>query len=235
MSRSGFGLLIGWLTEGVGGEATGAGEGFSGERGKRGRAAVMRVVNNHLRFDGNFHCILPHASSVFTTNTVTASNTSSVSLNAWEESTGLLSSLIPQANGASPNLTNPQVFNSSNGELKLGPAPVPEELRLEAERVLKEQAIVERDPSVQYDSFSLRPPVQGVVAPSESDLPPLPPTFKTLDVNREVEKVRDARKRIRLEPSALTSVDLNSPQSGAARARALPSICAYTLHDAGEG
>ena len=166
---------------------------------------------------------------------VTASNTSSVSPNAWEESTGLLSSLIPQANGASANLTNPQVFNSSNGELKLGPAPVPEELRLEAERVLREQAVVERDPSVQYDSFSLRPSVQGVVAPSESDLPPLPPTFKTIDVNREVEKVRDARKRIRLEPSALTSVDLNSPQSGAVRARALPSICAYTLHDAGEG
>ena len=53
MSRSGFGLLVGWLTEGMGGEATGAGEGFSGDRGKRGRAAVMRVVNNHLRFDGN--------------------------------------------------------------------------------------------------------------------------------------------------------------------------------------
>jgi len=52
MSRSGFSLLVGWLTEGVGGEALGAGEGFSGERGKRGRAAVMRVVNNHLRFDG---------------------------------------------------------------------------------------------------------------------------------------------------------------------------------------
>lgn len=54
MSRSGFDLLVGWLTEGVGGEATGAGGGFSGERGKRGRAAVMRVVNNHLRFDGNY-------------------------------------------------------------------------------------------------------------------------------------------------------------------------------------
>jgi transcription initiation factor TFIID subunit 5 len=52
MSRSGFSLLLGWLTEGVGGEAMGAGEGFSGEKGKRGRAAVMRVVNNHLRFDG---------------------------------------------------------------------------------------------------------------------------------------------------------------------------------------
>ena len=52
MSRSGFSLLLGWLTEGVGGEALGAGEGFAGEKGKRGRAAVMRVVNNHLRFDG---------------------------------------------------------------------------------------------------------------------------------------------------------------------------------------
>ena len=54
MSRSGFSLLVGWLTEGVGGEALGAGDGFTGERGKRGRATVMRVVNNHLRFDGKF-------------------------------------------------------------------------------------------------------------------------------------------------------------------------------------
>jgi len=53
MSRSGFSLLIGWLTEGIGGEPLGAGEGFTGERGKRGRAAVMKVVNNHLRFDGS--------------------------------------------------------------------------------------------------------------------------------------------------------------------------------------
>jgi transcription initiation factor TFIID subunit 5 len=52
MSRSGFGLLIGWLTEGIGGETLGSGDGFFGETGKRGRAAVMRVVNNHLRFDG---------------------------------------------------------------------------------------------------------------------------------------------------------------------------------------
>lgn len=45
-------MLVGWLTEGVGGEGSGAGDGFSGERGKRGRAAIMRVVNNHLKFDG---------------------------------------------------------------------------------------------------------------------------------------------------------------------------------------
>lgn len=88
MSRSGFGLLVGWLTEGVGGEASGAGEGFSGERGKRGRAAVMRVVNNHLRFDGKYaHPSLVRISSVFTISIVTSSNTSAVAPNDWEEST----------------------------------------------------------------------------------------------------------------------------------------------------
>jgi transcription initiation factor TFIID subunit 5 len=234
MSRSGFGLLVGWLTEGVGGEASGAGEGFSGDRGKRGRAAVMRVVNNHLRFDGNFFlqfCMLP----AFTANTVISSSAAAVS-NAWEESTGLLSSLIPQANGATPNLTNPQAFNASKGDLKLGPAPMSEELRNEMERVLREQAMVDRDPTAQYDIHYTRPAaIPGIAAPSEVDLLPHPLTFKTIDVKREVEKVRDAKKRIRLEPSSFTAIDLSSPQAGVARARALPSVCAYTLHDVAEG
>lgn len=168
-------------------------------------------------------------------NTVTASNTSTVSVHAWEESTGLLSSLIPQPNGGTAALTNPQTFNSSTGDLKLGPPPISEELRSEAEHVLRAQSLVEQDPAAHFDSLNIRPAVPGVTAPSESDLPPLPPSFKAIDVKREVEKVRDARKRIKLEPSALASVDINSPQGGAARARALPSICAYTLHDTAEG
>ncbi|KAF8202854.1 TFIID and SAGA subunit [Pholiota molesta] len=191
MSRSGFSLLLGWLTEGVGGEAMGAGEGFSGEKGKRGRAAVMRVVNNHLRFDG---------------------------IN------GLLSSLIPQTNG------------SKTTALKLGPAPIAEDLRTEAERVLREQAMMERDVNAQYELPISRPLVApGLTAPTDADLLPHPPTFKMADVEREVAMVRDARKRIRLEPSVLTNVDPNSPQASALRARALPSICAYTLHDVAEG
>ncbi|KAF8078695.1 TFIID and SAGA subunit [Lyophyllum atratum] len=219
MSRSGFGLLVGWLTEGVGGEAFGAGDGFTGEKGKRGRAAVMRVVNNHLRFD------------------VTSSNPSAVSPHAWEESTGLLSSLLPKTGGsAAASFTNPQAFNSSKGDLKLGPAPISDELRTEAERVLREQAMVERDPTAQYDFQFPRPvTLPGMVMPTEFDLPPHPPTFKTVDVEREVSNVRDARKRIRLEPSVLANIDVNSPQAGTVRARALPSICAYTLHDVAEG
>ena len=43
MSRSGFNLLIGWLTEGIGGESVGAGEGFSGEKGKRGERIYSSV------------------------------------------------------------------------------------------------------------------------------------------------------------------------------------------------
>ncbi|KAF9481018.1 TFIID and SAGA subunit [Pholiota conissans] len=218
MSRSGFSLLLGWLTEGYGGEAMGAGEGFSGEKGRRGRAAVMRVVNNHLRFD------------------VTSTNPTSVSPSAWEESTGLLSSLIPQTSGSKASLTNPQAFNTSKGALKLGPAPISEELRTEAERVLREQAMMDLNVNIQFDLHITRPAVApGLIAPTEADLPPHPPTFKMADVEREVALVRDARKRIRLEPSVLANVDPNSPQASALRARALPSICAYTLHDVAEG
>ncbi|EIW86788.1 TFIID and SAGA subunit [Coniophora puteana RWD-64-598 SS2] len=217
MSRSGFGLLVGWLTEGVGGEAVGSGEGFSGETGKRGRSAVMRVVNNHLRFD------------------VTAASTTTLSSSEWEESTGLLSSLIPGSSLSSSSIPRPQTFNSSKGELKLGPAPISEELRAETDRVLREHAMLDRDPGAQYDTYSRLTAPQGLVSPAVADLPPLPPSFKTVDVQREVERVRDHRKRIRLEPSSLNSVDLNSAAGTAARARGLPSICAYTLHDVGEG
>jgi hypothetical protein len=101
---------------------------------------------------------------------------------------------------------------------------------------MREQAVLDRDPSAQYDTQFPRPTaLPGTVAPSEAELLPHPPTFKTLDVEREVSAVRDARKRIRLEPSTLANVDINSPQASSLRSRALPSICAYTLHDVPEG
>ncbi|KAL9715871.1 Transcription initiation factor TFIID subunit 5 [Leucoagaricus gongylophorus] len=220
MSRSGFSLLLGWLTEGFGGESFGSGGGFTGEKGKRGRAAVMRVVNNHLRFD------------------VTSTNPTATPPHAWEESTGLLSQLIPKTNGSmsTTTATNPSAFNALKTDLKLGPAPMSEDLRTEAERVLREQAMVERDPNVHLDLQLLRPqPFVGVTAPAEAEMLPLPPMFMTVDVDREVNAIRDARKRIRLDPSALSGVDPNSLQAASLKARALPSICAYTLHDVAEG
>jgi transcription initiation factor TFIID subunit 5 len=133
-------------------------------------------------------------------------------------------------------VTNPQAFNATKGELKLGPVPLSDELRIETERLLRDQAVMDREPPLQQDTYYQRPPTaQGVIAPTEADLLAHPPTFKTIDAHREMEKVRDARKRIRLEPSALHNVDMNSPQAGAARIRALPSICAFTLQDVPEG
>ena len=155
---------------------------------------------------------------------------------AWEDSTGLLSSLIPQAAGAA-KLTDPNAYNLMKGEVKLGPAPMNEELRTEAERMLREHAMLERDPTAgQYDTQLTRPqPLPGMTAPTEFELLPQPPAFKTIDVDREVSAVKDIRKRIRLEPSLLSNVDLNSPQANTLRARALPSICAYTMHNVQEG
>jgi hypothetical protein len=68
MSRSGLSLLIGWLTEGSSGEGVGAGIGFSGETGKRGRSATLGVVNNHLRFDGKYTRIFRECFIPFTVN-----------------------------------------------------------------------------------------------------------------------------------------------------------------------
>ena len=244
MSRSGFGLLIGWLTEGSGGEAPGAGHGFAGERGRRGRAAVMRVVNNHVQFDGRDHIFVFSSAVGNNPFLVTATNSTSIAAHAWEESTGLLSALT-QVNGISEPIRamDPQAFNASRGELKLGPPPVDDALRHEAERRLREQQMNGFDPEVsggsQYDlpfPFGIVP--AGIVAPSANELLPRAPQFRNVDIQREMDRVRDARKRIKLDPSSLSGdVDIHGfdRQSTAARAKALPSICAYTLHDAADG
>lgn len=164
---------------------------------------------------------------------MTSAPTTSISARAWEESTGFLSAVVPQTNGSNKDASS---YNTSKGELKLGPAPMQEDLRAETERSLQDQALVDHDPGARYDlHFARQAPPPGLVSPTIAELPPHPPMFKTIDVKREVEKVRDTRKRIRLDPSVLNGANINTTQAAAARARALPSICAYTFHDVGEG
>lgn len=53
LSKSGKDLLLGWLTDGVGGEDMGSGAGImGGERAKSGRDQVLKVINNCLEFHG---------------------------------------------------------------------------------------------------------------------------------------------------------------------------------------
>lgn len=85
-----------------------------------------------------------------------------------------------------------------------------------------------------------------LIIPREDDLLPLPTNFRTFDVKREVEKILDSRKRIRL--GSLASSSSSAPESvtqtqsearwegaGIESRVVLPSICAYTFHDSGEG
>lgn len=165
-------------------------------------------------------------------STSAAPQTSSAS---WEESNGILAPLIPQEPGA-PTVTDPRAFNASRGELKLGPLPISDDLAAETEKALRDTAMHDRDPAAQHDILNIRHiGAPGLIPPELSDLPPHPPTFKTSDISKHVARVRDQRLRIRLDPSALAYVDPSSPQGMAARPRALPSICAYTLHDVSEG
>lgn len=149
---------------------------------------------------------------------MTAAPSSSVGAGTWEESAGLLGALLPGAGGA---WASAGAFNGAAGELKLGPLPLADDLRAEAERLL-EPGDVPQQPS-------------RAQAPGVADLLPHPPAFRAVDVRREVERIRDARKRIRLEPALFAGVAPGSLQAAAVRARALPSVCAYTLHETAEG
>lgn len=93
------------------------------------------------------------------------------------------------------------------------------------------------------EAASLLPGAQAassdLLQPALSDLPPQPPLFRTVDIMREVARVRDARKSLRIDLGLLN--DGSGPSSaiddaaGQTRRAALPSICAYTFHDVEDG
>lgn len=113
------------------------------------------------------------------------------------------------------------------------------------DRLIKEDAD-NADVSMEDATSDKGPPL---VSPSVGDLPPHASAFRMFDVKREVEKVRDARKRIKLDMATLkaeaegeTQVNGFGPGHGSSAAKpkatagaALPSICAYTFHDAVDG
>lgn len=157
-------------------------------------------------------------------------------------------------------------FNSYQGDLKLGPAPLGDGLREEVERVIKEEegdgmvldSTAQVDGDVKPSESSSNGPsvldlsslngTTGLAPPLMSDILPQTSIFRSVDVKREVERVRDARKRIRLDPSVLydsrNGAEVNGYGGGSQavastssklQSAALPSVCAYTFHDAQDG
>ena len=128
---------------------------------------------------------------------VTSSKTTAVPSYAWEESTGLISSLVPQSGGSGKQpLVGAAQYNQSKVELKLGPVPLEENLKAETERALQAEALSGPDHDITPQDLRLTRPnsVPELVSPTAAELPPHPVTFKTMDVRREVELVRDAKK-----------------------------------------
>jgi len=70
----------------------------------------------------------------------------------------------------------------------------------------------------------------GLLQPEFTDLPPQPPLFRSVDVDREVSRIRDARKALRLGEAAAAT-----PAGDDVRTAALPSVCSFTYHDAEDG
>ncbi|PLW19478.1 hypothetical protein PCANC_04497 [Puccinia coronata f. sp. avenae] len=139
--------------------------------------------------------------------------------------------------------------------LKLGPAPKDPKLLREVSKILAQEeapaksaesgdipdgeiadvAMADGTKSTVHQSNPPATPIIPEAVPSNSDL--IPPTnadllpysnnFKTLDLRREVESIREARKRIRLGPEAFRDKQVEKEVWK-------PSVCAFTIHDAGQ-
>ena len=126
-------------------------------------------------------------------------------------------------------------------QLRLGPYPRSAALEREVNRSLRADYGEAPIPAVDGAANMPRPETtndKGQIMPRLDDGLPYTVAFKTVDVKREVEKVRESRKRIRLGPEAFTDtnqsggpVDVASLRQGFA---AKPSVCMFTLHDAGD-
>lgn len=78
--------------------------------------------------------------------------------------------------------------------------------------------------------------LQPLVSPGVAEILPYPSALRTIDVAREVEKVREARKRIKLGGEAFGSAAAVNTVGGLPNptGASKPSVCLFTVHDSGE-
>jgi transcription initiation factor TFIID subunit 5 len=75
------------------------------------------------------------------------------------------------------------------------------------------------------------------VPPAVVAVLPYPQGYTPRDLSREVDKIRSAKKRIKLDPSAFStnlSSSQKNPSSMTFNFASKPSICFWTIHDVGE-
>lgn len=95
------------------------------------------------------------------------------------------------------------------------------------------------DQSDEQEGVKKKVGLPELISPYPNELPPYPSTLRTIDVMREVEKVREARKRIKLGAEAYAETGSMLEKGKEKRGErgegaAKPSVCLFTIHDAGE-
>jgi transcription initiation factor TFIID subunit 5 len=264
MSNTVFSLLLGWLTDG-GGPAGGAGTGDGvgddgkGDVDKRAREAMLKIINERCRVQ------------------VIDVKPQQLTLTFLEEGSGLTGVGPAYSAGGMRSRKYPALQNAvvserdvvldynaaaAGPQLKLGAQiPLSEKLQIEVEREVREldkEVDADTNEMQKANAEKLNSAQKGLLQPAYSDLPPQPPVYRVMDIEREVARIRDARKALRFSlslnatkndasttslagPSFMSGVrdasfnGLGEEGAKAARTAALPSICAYTYHDADDG
>lgn len=270
MSTTVFSLLLGWLTDG-GGPAGGAGAGEGvgddgkGDQDKRAREAMLKIINERLRVQ------IIDVKPQQLTLTFLEEGTGLTGAGPSYSSTGARSRKYPALQSAVVSERDAVLdFNAAAAgpQLKLGASiPLPEKLQVEVEREVRDLEKQEgggggdekgQGKEAETALASTAPNQKDLLQPTYADMPPQAPVYRVVDIEREVARVRDARKALRfnLSLNATTGDALTANISGpsfmsgvrdpsfnalgeegarAARVAALPSICSYTYHDADDG
>ncbi|GAA5987669.1 hypothetical protein JCM10908_007161 [Rhodotorula pacifica] len=212
LSERGWGLLLGWLQ---GGGLAGSTEGTEG----RGRDRVLAIINERVKVDA---VPGPPLASTLTSHGL-GTDYYSLQHSGAPPPTASSSSVggaLPELKlGAAP--VNPALEREVKRRLK-DAGEADEDIAAAAAAEKKKKAAAAEgedaqmgeptaadtesaiDPSLDAETKddSSTTTTSDLVAPFPADLPPLPSTFRTLDVQREVELVRESRKRIRLGAEA---------------------------------
>ncbi|GAA6017244.1 hypothetical protein JCM11491_001867 [Sporobolomyces phaffii] len=284
LSERGWGLVLGWLQGGgLAGSVEGT-EGRGRDRVLaiiNERVKVDAVPGPPLPSSSRTHGLASEYASLRSNGLPPPSHFPNGSVPSASSNSGDPAS---QSNAASGGGTVPPTtangLDGAGERLKLGPAPMNPLLEKEVKRKLGD---LEADFTPKVDHLELlRKNGPGgaaaaeatikqeqekrgagglggdqpnLLSPFPSDLPPYPNSIRTIDVQREVELVREARKRIRLgaeayypEEQALSTggggqIGAGLLGSGAStgdkreeRGKKVgkPSVCLFTIHDAGD-
>ncbi|KAI5474370.1 transcription initiation factor TFIID subunit 5 [Pseudohyphozyma bogoriensis] len=228
LSERGWGLLLGWLQ---GGGLAGSIEGTEA----RGRDRVLSIINERVKVDAFPGPPLAVASDYGLLSEMASKRSKDMLhelklgpapmdaklerevLRAVKEEEPASTADASTSAAAAGTADGAQTANA-NGEAAAAALPEPTVLDLTTPQANKDSAL---------------PPL---VSPFPADLPPYPNSLRTIDVAREVERVREARKRIKLgaeayQPAKVVTMGAQTQDKSAA---AKPSACLFTIHDSGD-